>query len=112
MATGLGPTGHADLSYLFTILVLIYCSRQDAEGLIKRYFDQVTEGCGQQQCDNEFCASGKLRSSSNKDEAAALALRLLLKGARLCPLQGKSSHFQGMFGGIPCFIPMIFEFIK
>jgi len=62
-------------------------SRQDAEGRIKRYFDQVTKGCGQQQCDNEFCASGKLQSSPNKDEAAALALRLLLKGARLCPFQ-------------------------
>ena len=84
---------------------MIYCSRQDAEGRIKRYFDQVTKGCGQQQCDNEFCASGKLQSSPNKDEAAALALRLLLKGARLCP-------FQGTLDEIPCFILMSFEFIK
>ena len=62
--------------------------RRDAEDLFKRYFDQVTKGCGQQDCDNKFCASGKLQTNLNKDEAAALALNLLFKKANLCPLPG------------------------
>ena len=77
--------------YFICNVKLIYYRRKDAEDLIKRYFDQVTKGCGKKFCDNEFCASGKLQSSPNKDEAGALALKLLSNRAKLCPLEGDCS---------------------
>ena len=72
---------------------LPFCRKQDAEHLIKRYFNQVTKGCGQQHCDNDFCASGKLQRPSNMNEAAILALNLLKRGAKLCSIGRFLKHF-------------------
>lgn len=58
--------------------------KRAAEDLVKKYFHQLTSGCGKADCDNRFCASSGQQTSLSKDEAAALALGLLLKKARLC----------------------------
>ena len=59
--------------------------------MIKNYFYQLTDGCGSEGCNNEFCASSG-RKQTSKDDAAALALQLFMKKARLCgPLQ-QSNH--------------------
>eukprot|EP00794_Sanderia_malayensis_P007143 gene7143-7948_t len=61
--------------------------KRAAEDLVKKYFLQLTNGCGRVSCDNEFCASSGKHKDLNKDEAAALALGLLLKKARLCEIR-------------------------
>lgn len=65
--------------------------KRAAEQMIKNYFYQLTDGCGSEGCNNEFCASSG-RKQTSKDDAAALALQLFMKKARLCgPLQ-QSNH--------------------
>ncbi|KAJ7325707.1 Ubiquitin-protein ligase E3A [Desmophyllum pertusum] len=64
--------------------------KRAAEQRIKNYFFQLTDGCGSQECNNEYCASSGRKQTSN-DDAAALALQLFMKKARLCePLQEKN----------------------
>lgn len=53
------------------------------ETLIKKYFQQLTSGCGRTTCKNKQCVSGG-RSALSCDEAAAVALRLLLEKAQIC----------------------------
>ena len=58
--------------------------------MIKNYFFQLTDGCGSEGCNNEYCASSGRKQTSN-DDAAALALQLFMKKARLCePLQERN----------------------
>ena len=73
------------------LFLLIYLHRKRAaEQKIKNYFFQLTDGCGVQGCSNEYCASSG-RKQTSKDDAAALALQLFMKKARLCePLQEKN----------------------
>ena len=69
---------------------LSFCRKRAAEQKIKNYFFQLTDGCGSHECKNEFCASSG-RKQTSKDDAAALALQLFMKKARLCePLQDKN----------------------
>ncbi|XP_022800186.1 ubiquitin-protein ligase E3A-like [Stylophora pistillata] len=64
--------------------------KRAAEQKIKNYFFQLTDGCGSHGCNNEYCASSG-RKQTSKDDAAALALQLFMKKARLCePLQDKN----------------------
>ncbi|XP_058950721.2 ubiquitin-protein ligase E3A [Pocillopora verrucosa] len=64
--------------------------KRAAEQKIKNYFFQLTDGCGSHECKNEYCASSG-RKQTSKDDAAALALQLFMKKARLCePLQDKN----------------------
>lgn len=53
------------------------------ETLIKKYFQQLTSGCGRSSCKNKECVSGG-RTALPCDEAAAVALRLLLEKSQIC----------------------------
>lgn len=66
--------------------------KRAAEQMIKSYFFQLTDGCGLEGCSNEYCASSG-RKQTSKDDAAALALQLFMKKARLCePLLQERNH--------------------
>nr|XP_054754415.1 ubiquitin-protein ligase E3A-like [Lytechinus pictus] len=58
--------------------------RSQARGLIERYFYQLTNGCGNTSCCNEFCASSGRRTHLSSNEAAAMALDLFKRKATLC----------------------------
>ncbi|XP_063233453.1 ubiquitin-protein ligase E3A [Bacillus rossius redtenbacheri] len=61
--------------------------RASAKKLIERYFYQLVDGCGNENCDNEYCASsGKLKQLT-RNQAAAQAIQLFSKDARLCDAQ-------------------------
>ncbi|EDO40462.1 predicted protein [Nematostella vectensis] len=62
-----------------------------AEHLIKQYFFQLTDGCGTPGCENENCASSGRIGNLSKNEAAAMALQLCQKKARLCVLNQPKS---------------------
>lgn len=51
--------------------------------LIRKYFLQLTQGCGKKDCDNPDCATGRGESLS-PDEAASKALLLVQNKGRLC----------------------------
>ncbi|XP_077389865.1 ubiquitin-protein ligase E3A-like isoform X5 [Festucalex cinctus] len=59
-------------------------NRSAAKNLIERYFRQLTDGCGNDDCDNEFCASCRRFRPLDKNEAAVRALELWQKNAKLC----------------------------
>ena len=82
------PEYTCTLAILRYFYLFYYLSRKRAaEQKIKNYFFQLTDGCGVQGCSNEYCASSG-RKQTSKDDAAALALQLFMKKARLCePLQ-------------------------
>ena len=54
--------------------------------LIKLYFNQITKGCGQEDCENEQCASSKRfkYDQISNDEAAAKAVHLFKNHSKLC----------------------------
>ncbi|XP_076583066.1 ubiquitin-protein ligase E3A isoform X1 [Chaetodon auriga] len=62
-------------------------NRAAAKHLIERYFRQLTEGCGNGDCTNEFCASCSDFQPLDNNSAAAKALELFKINAKLC-----SSH--------------------
>lgn len=78
--------------------------KRAAEQMIKNYFFQLTDGCGFEGCDNEYCASSG-RKQTSKDDAAALALQLFMKKARLCePLQERNHKVTTVTAKeVPCF---------
>lgn len=45
--------------------------RLAAKQLIKQYYFQLTKGCGNENCDNEHCASSPKFKSMTPDDAAA-----------------------------------------
>uniref|UniRef100_A0A8C7YPX8 Ubiquitin-protein ligase E3A n=1 Tax=Oryzias sinensis TaxID=183150 RepID=A0A8C7YPX8_9TELE len=59
-------------------------NRATAKKLIERYFQQLTEGCGNTSCTNEFCASFQGFQPLDKNAAAAKALDLFKANAKLC----------------------------
>lgn len=78
-------------SQIIVIISYMYRKRA-AEQMIKSYFFQLTDGCGLEGCSNEYCASSG-RKQTSKDDAAALALQLFMKKARLCePLLQERNH--------------------
>jgi len=54
--------------------------------LIERYYHQLTDGCGDSECTNEFCASSRRFSLPNLDNntAATKALELVQRRSQLC----------------------------
>ncbi|XP_077293912.1 ubiquitin protein ligase E3A isoform X2 [Arctopsyche grandis] len=58
--------------------------RAAARKLIERYFYQLVDGCGDSNCDNQYCASSGVVRNLTPDEAAAQAIQLYSKEARLC----------------------------
>lgn len=58
--------------------------RAAARRLIERYFYQLTDGCGNPSCDNEYCASSGEVKNLTPNQAAAQALQLFSQEARLC----------------------------
>lgn len=65
---------------------LLYRKHDAAARLIKRYYYQLTDGCGEPECLNEFCASSRRFCFGNlgKNEAAAKALELFKHRNQLC----------------------------
>ncbi|XP_072246186.1 ubiquitin-protein ligase E3A [Leuresthes tenuis] len=59
-------------------------NRATAKKLIERYFRQLTEGCGNSNCRNEYCASSCDFQPLDKNAAAARALELFKVNAKLC----------------------------
>ncbi|CAK1551648.1 unnamed protein product [Leptosia nina] len=58
--------------------------RAAAKQLIERYFYQLVDGCGNPNCDNKYCASSGEARNLTPNEAAAEAIKLFYKEARLC----------------------------
>ncbi|XP_024945758.1 ubiquitin-protein ligase E3A [Cephus cinctus] len=58
--------------------------RAAAKKLIERYFYQLTDGCGNPQCDNQNCASSGKVTNLTPNQAAAQAIQLFSQEARLC----------------------------
>ncbi|XP_073962763.1 ubiquitin protein ligase E3A [Choristoneura fumiferana] len=58
--------------------------RAAAKQLIERYFYQLLDGCGNSNCDNQYCASSGEARNLTPNEAAAEAIKLFYKEARLC----------------------------
>ncbi|XP_026491337.2 ubiquitin-protein ligase E3A [Vanessa tameamea] len=58
--------------------------RAAARQLIERYFYQLLDGCGNPNCDNKYCASSGEARNLTPNEAAAEAIKLFYKEARLC----------------------------
>ncbi|XP_039666026.1 ubiquitin-protein ligase E3A isoform X1 [Perca fluviatilis] len=59
-------------------------NRATAKHLIERYFRQLTDGCGNGDCANEFCASCRDFQPLDNNSAAAKALELFKINAKLC----------------------------
>ncbi|MEE6470524.1 hypothetical protein FKM82_008991 [Ascaphus truei] len=58
--------------------------RAAAKHLIERYYHQLTEGCGNETCTNEFCASCPTFLRMDNNAAAIKALDLYKVNAKLC----------------------------
>uniref|UniRef100_A0AAG5DUH1 Ubiquitin-protein ligase E3A n=1 Tax=Anopheles atroparvus TaxID=41427 RepID=A0AAG5DUH1_ANOAO len=58
--------------------------RASAKKLIERYFYQLMEGCGNQQCSNKHCASSGQVGRMTPNAAAARAIQLFSQEAPLC----------------------------
>ncbi|XP_053995543.1 ubiquitin-protein ligase E3A isoform X1 [Hylaeus anthracinus] len=58
--------------------------RAVAKQLIERYFYQLTDGCGNPDCDNQNCASSGKVTNLTPNQAAAQAIQLFSQEARLC----------------------------
>ncbi|XP_023395454.1 ubiquitin-protein ligase E3A isoform X2 [Loxodonta africana] len=58
--------------------------RAAAKHLIERYYHQLTEGCGNEVCTNEFCASCPTFRRMDNNAAAIKALELYKINAKLC----------------------------
>lgn len=58
--------------------------RAAAKQLLERYFYQLVDGCGNPNCDNQYCASSGEARNLSPNEAAAEAIILFSKEARLC----------------------------
>lgn len=58
--------------------------RAAAKHLIERYYHQLTEGCGNEACTNEFCASCPSFQRMDNNAAAIKALDLYKINAKLC----------------------------
>ncbi|XP_076980106.1 ubiquitin-protein ligase E3A isoform X3 [Tamandua tetradactyla] len=58
--------------------------RAAAKHLIERYYHQLTEGCGNEVCTNEFCASCPTFLRMDNNAAAIKALELYKINAKLC----------------------------
>lgn len=69
---------------LTSCLNVLRRNRTTAKHLIERYFRQLTEGCGNGNCTNEFCASCCDFQPLDNNSAAVKALELFKINAKLC----------------------------
>lgn len=74
----------AILILMLTCLNVWYRKRAAAKHLIERYYHQLTEGCGNEACTNEFCASCPTFLRMDNNAAAIKALELYKINAKLC----------------------------
>lgn len=59
--------------------------QNQAKKLIEKYFFQVTTGCGDKNCKNEYClSSGIIEKTLTPNQAAVKAINLYLDEAKLC----------------------------
>lgn len=72
------------LCFLTSCLNVLHRKRATAKQLIERYFRQLTDGCGNGDCTNEFCASCCNFQAVDKNSAAVRALELCKINAKLC----------------------------
>lgn len=61
--------------------------RTNAKKLIERYFYQLSNGCGNPNCANRYCASSGAIKNLTPNQAAARALQLFSIAAQLCDVQ-------------------------
>lgn len=81
------------LSLTICILLISHRKRAAAKHLIEHYFLQLTDGCGNADCRNEFCASCRDFRPLDNNAAAVKALELFKINAKLCrppPLKRES----------------------
>lgn len=71
-------------SNLNSVTTILRRNRAAAKHLIERYFWQLTEGCGNGNCTNEFCASCCAFQPLDNNTAAAKALELFKINGKLC----------------------------
>ena len=79
--------------------------RAAAKHLIERYYHQLTEGCGNEACTNEFCASCPTFLRKDNNAAAIKAPELYKINAKLCAphpsKKGASSAYLENWKGAP-----------
>lgn len=75
------------LCFITSVMTVLFRKRAAAKHLIERYFRQLTDGCGNGACTNEFCASCRAFQPLDSNLAAARALELFKINAKLCNLQ-------------------------
>lgn len=63
-----------------------YRKRAAAKHMIERYYTQLTDGCGNERCDNIHCRSSQSFSleATDRNGLAVHALQLFRKKAQLC----------------------------
>ena len=80
------------------IVYLFY--REEVQKLVRLYFEQLTQGCGAEECTNSDCANGKSKPME-PSEAAAVAVILATKGtSRLC---SRSKSWAQNYGSVTAF---------
>lgn len=62
--------------------------RTNAKKLIERYFYQLSDGCGNPDCVNRYCASSGAVRNLTPNQAAARAIQLFSEDAQLCDVFG------------------------
>lgn len=73
-------------------------NRSAAKQLIERYFRQLTDGCGNGNCTNLFCASSNHFQPLDQNAAAVKALELFKNNAKLCDLHISKKDTSGDHG--------------
>lgn len=74
------------MCFITSVMTVLFRKRVAAKHLIERYFRQLTDGCGNGACTNEFCASCRDFQPLDRNMAAARALELFKINAKLCNL--------------------------
>lgn len=74
------------MCFITSVMTVLFRKRAAAKHLIERYFRQLTDGCGNGACSNEFCASCRTFQPLDSNMAAARALELFKINAKLCNL--------------------------
>lgn len=74
------------MCFITSVMTVLFRKRAAAKHLIERYFRQLTDGCGNGACTNEFCASCRAFQPLDSNMAAARALELFKINAKLCNL--------------------------
>lgn len=69
---------HIPLIYMY-----LFIRKLQFQKLIRRYYHQVTNGCGNANCVNKACAQNR-HTPVGSDEGAAIALQLFKERAKLC----------------------------